>query len=167
MGVPTLTPLTPWSQPRDIHFADVDADGLMEQFVLAGETSQGIFIGAWHNLSMDVDVDSNIDLWAEGYSSSTISNIGVLTLSDTNDIIRDSLSPRIPTYPGLSDGYGVEMVNNMMSLSSNSNGTANLTDLGFAPRPGHTKDHHKNGTNCLPAWHAGTRVGVWQCSPTV
>ena len=132
VGVPTLTPLTPWSQPRDIHFADVDADGLMEQFVLAGETSQGIFIGAWHNLSMDVDVDSNIDLWAEGYSSSTISNIGVLTLSDTNDIIRDSLSPRIPAYPGLSDGYGVEMVNNMMSLSSNSNGTANLTDLDIA-----------------------------------
>ena len=25
---------------------------------------------------------------------------------------------------------------------------------GFAFRPGHTKDHHKNGTNCLPAWHA-------------
>ena len=21
---------------------------------------------------------------------------------------------------------------------------------GFASRPGHTKDHHKNGTNCLP-----------------
>ena len=21
-------------------------------------------------------------------------------------------------------------------------------------RPGHTKDHHKNGTNCLPAWNA-------------
>ena len=132
IGIPTINPLTPWSQPRDIHFADVDADGLMEQFVLAGETSQGIFIGAWHNLSMDVDVDSNIDLWAEGYSSSTISNIGVLTLSDTNDIIRDSLSPRIPAYPGLSDGYGVEMVNNMMSLSSNSNGTANLTDLDIA-----------------------------------
>ncbi|MBL6890293.1 MAG: hypothetical protein ISR25_07380, partial [Candidatus Poseidoniaceae archaeon] len=132
IGIPTINPLMPWSQPRDIHFADVDADGLMEQFVLAGETSQGIFIGAWHNLSMDVDVDSNIDLWAEGYSSSTISNIGVLTLSDTNDIIRDSLSPRIPAYPGLSDGYGVEMVNNMMSLSSNSNGTANLTDLDIA-----------------------------------
>ena len=25
---------------------------------------------------------------------------------------------------------------------------------GFASRPGHTKDHHKNGTNCLPTWHA-------------
>ena len=132
VGAPTLEPLTPWSQPRDIHFADVDADGLMEQFVLAGEFSQGIFIGAWHNLSMDVDVDSNMDISIEGYSSSTISSIGVLTLSDTNDIIRDSLSPRIPAYPGFSDGYGIEMVNNMMSLSSNSNGTANFTDLDIA-----------------------------------
>ena len=24
----------------------------------------------------------------------------------------------------------------------------------FASRPGHPKDHHKNGTNCLHAWHA-------------
>ena len=24
----------------------------------------------------------------------------------------------------------------------------------FASRPGHTKDHHKHGTNCLPVWHA-------------
>ena len=25
---------------------------------------------------------------------------------------------------------------------------------GLASRPGLTKDHHKNGTNCLPVWHA-------------
>ena len=25
---------------------------------------------------------------------------------------------------------------------------------GMDSRPSHTKDHHKNGTNCLPAWHA-------------
>ena len=24
----------------------------------------------------------------------------------------------------------------------------------FASRPRHTKNHYKNGTNCLPAWHA-------------
>ena len=24
----------------------------------------------------------------------------------------------------------------------------------FASQPGHTKDHHKSGTNCLPARHA-------------
>ena len=36
---------------------------------------------------------------------------------------------------------------------------------GFAPRPGHTKDLHKNGTNCLPAWHACVRVdsAAWLC----
>ena len=38
---------------------------------------------------------------------------------------------------------------------------------GFPSRPGHTKDHHKNGTNCLPAWYAMRKVGVGQCSPTV
>ena len=34
--------------------------------------------------------------------------------------------------------------------------SASHTVLGgeFASRPVHTKDHHKNGTNCLPAWHA-------------
>ena len=28
----------------------------------------------------------------------------------------------------------------------------------FTSRAGHTKDHHKNGTNCLPAWHACFRL---------
>ena len=30
----------------------------------------------------------------------------------------------------------------------------------FASRPGHTRDHHKNGTNCLPAWHTCVMVGA-------
>ena len=30
---------------------------------------------------------------------------------------------------------------------------------GFEPRSGHTKDHHNNCTNCLPAWHAGISLG--------
>ena len=25
---------------------------------------------------------------------------------------------------------------------------------------GHTKDRHENGTNCIPAWHAGVRVRI-------
>ena len=28
-----------------------------------------------------------------------------------------------------------------------------------APQSGYTKDHHKIGSNCLPAWHACVRVG--------
>ena len=71
-------------------------------------------------------------MWAEGYSSTTLSHIGVLTISDSDDTIRDTISPFLPAYPGISDGYGIEMVTNMMSLSSNSNGTANFTDLDIA-----------------------------------
>ena len=32
--------------------------------------------------------------------------------------------------------------------------TSHTVGRGFASCPGHTKDHHKNGTNCLPALHA-------------
>ena len=132
LGSPSNSPLTPYSVPRDIQFSDIDHDGLMDQFVLAGEGLQGVFIGAWHNVSLDTDVDGDDDIWAEGYSSTTLSHIGVLTMIDGNDIIRDSISPFLPAYPGISDGYGIEMVNNLMSLSSNSNGTANFTDLDIA-----------------------------------
>ena len=31
---------------------------------------------------------------------------------------------------------------------------------GFASRSGHTEDHHKNDTNCLPSWYTCVRVGV-------
>ena len=31
---------------------------------------------------------------------------------------------------------------------------------GFASRPGNSKNHYLNGEHCLPAWHAGVRVGV-------
>ena len=37
----------------------------------------------------------------------------------------------------------------MVSVSA-----SHTVGCGFASRPGHTKDHHKNGTNCLLAWHA-------------
>ena len=31
---------------------------------------------------------------------------------------------------------------------------SHMVGLGFAFRPGRTKDHNKYGRNCLPAWHA-------------
>ena len=37
LGSPSNSPLTPYSVPRDIQFSDIDHDGLMDQFVLAGE----------------------------------------------------------------------------------------------------------------------------------
>ena len=44
---------------------------------------------------------------------------------------------------------------------------SHMVGCGFASWPGHTKDRHKNGTDCLPALHACVRVGVIQCSLTV
>ena len=41
----------------------------------------------------------------------------------------------------------------------------NVVGCEFASRLGHTKDHHKNGTNCLPALHACVRVGVLTVQP--
>ena len=48
---------------------------------------------------------------------------------------------------------------------------SHMVGRGFASRLGHTKDHHKIGTNCLPAIHAcfsaarlSKRPGsVWNC----
>ena len=42
------------------------------------------------------------------------------------------------------------------------NGMSTFHTVGreFMSRPGHTKEHYKNGTNYLPAWHAGMRVKV-------
>ena len=53
--------------------------------------------------------------------------------------------------------YGPRRVGFVVSVSA-----SNAVGRRFAPRPGHTKDHHKNGTNCLPALHACVRIGVWQ-----
>ena len=32
--------------------------------------------------------------------------------------------------------------------------TSHMVGCGFASQPGYTKDHDKNVTNCLPAYHA-------------
>ena len=45
--------------------------------------------------------------------------------------------------------YGPCRVGLVVSVSA-----SHTVDHEFTSRPGHTKDHHKNGTDCLPAWHA-------------
>ena len=129
LGSPNLSPLTPSSVPIDILFSDIDQDGLMEQFILAGEGFHGIFIGAWHNLSLDVDGDGTLDISAEGYSSTSLPSIGVLNVSDTNNVIKETIEPFLLNLPSSADGYGIEMTANMMVVSSNSNGIANFTDI--------------------------------------
>ena len=38
--------------------------------------------------------------------------------------------------------------------------TSHEVGSGFTSRPGHTTDHHENGTHCLPAWYIDTRVRI-------
>ncbi|MEC7168757.1 MAG: hypothetical protein VXW14_07200, partial [Candidatus Thermoplasmatota archaeon] len=123
------SPLQPYSQPFDVLFSDLNNDSVMEQFVLAGEGSQGVFIGAWHNLSIDADLDGNNDLSVEGYSSSSIQHLGELTLSDSSDLIKTLFELSLSHNPSIIDGYGIEMQGYPILLSSNSIGTANVSDL--------------------------------------
>ena len=67
--------------------------------------------------------------------------------------------------------HGLRLKGNLCELSgafSNSSVTlfsrsaSNADGRGFASRFGHTKDHHKNGANCLHASHAYIRIGVYQ-----
>ena len=55
----------------------------------------------------------------------------MLNVSDTNNLIKQTIEPFLLNLPSSVDGYGIEMVTNMMSVSSNSNGIANFTDIGI------------------------------------
>ena len=72
---------------------------------------------------------------------------------------RKSLFPRHRTFHNITKPCRVGSVGSVSA--------SRTVGREFASRPGDTKDHHKNGANCLPAWHACVRVGVWQCNPTV
>ena len=37
---------------------------------------------------------------------------------------------------------------------------SNMVSRRFAPQPGHTKNHHKNDINYLPAWHLDRSLTV-------
>ena len=39
---------------------------------------------------------------------------------------------------------------------------AHAIGCGFVSQVGRTKDHHKNSTNCLPAWHASISSRSWK-----
>ena len=69
---------------------------------------------------------------------------------------------RLPLYLPAAGRTSIMQVNSLWQIAQSmlkrvrlSQGTSE-----FGSRPGYTKDHHKNGTNCLPALHACVRVEV-------
>ena len=60
---------------------------------------------------------------------------GLMSVSETNNNPFVNFHNKLPCQVGL-----------VVSVS-----TSHALGHEFASRPGHTKDHHKNGMNCLPA----------------
>ena len=70
----------------------------------------------------------------------------------SNNFSCKSTQPKpLPKISGRYD-YANRHPNKLCRVGSVSSVSASRTvGREFASRPGHTKDHHKNGTNCLPA----------------
>ena len=100
-------------------------------FMLQHPTRQACIKVRSHGRRKGVVLEISILIWPrtrQGSSSELRFSIGLSRVRRTNRPRRDGL---------------------MVSLSA-----SHALCGGFAPRSGQNKDHHKNGTNCLPAWHA-------------
>ncbi|HIL64727.1 MAG: hypothetical protein CXT71_06170 [Methanobacteriota archaeon] len=121
--------LEPWSLPTSVLCADLDGDGLAEQMVEAGESGYGLFVGAWHSISLDVDGDGTAEANLNGYSGDGVNGLDPMTLVDETNSIKTAISPILVTLPALPDGYGISMTNITMNSTSSASGTFNLTNL--------------------------------------
>ena len=79
-----------------------------------------------------------------------------LTVVIFNQNIRTLSLVPILVYPVLSFPYTVTRVSREPCRVGSVGSVSASRTVGreFASQPGHTKDHHKYGTNCFPAWHA-------------
>lgn len=96
-GVNVTSPTTfePHTSPRDIVFADLDGDGLNEQAIVSGESSTGLFIGAWQTIGWDLEGDGVIEMEIEGFantgSSLNVTDEGTLVTSVSNELLNSPL----------------------------------------------------------------------------
>lgn len=129
VGSNSLQILEPWSIPTSIIMMDMDGDGVTEQIIAAGESSHGVFIGGWHEISLDADGDGTDEMTGFGYAGDSANGLDGLLMSDEFNGIMDDFNPVLLGSPKISYPYGIEMVNNSMFLESSGNGAFNLTDL--------------------------------------
>ena len=95
INISASTSFEPHTSPKDIVFADFDGDGLSEQAIVAGESTTGLFIGAWQTIEWDLEGDGTIDMEIEGYAGSGTSlnttDEGLLINSITNELLNTPL----------------------------------------------------------------------------
>ena len=132
IGSQSLQILEPWSMPSDIITMDMNGDGTVEQIIAAGESTKGVFIGGWYEISLDADGDGTDEMMAFGYSGDSTNGLDSLVMTDMFNGIMDDLNPVLLGSTKIEYDYGIDMVNNSFSITSTGNGTFNLTDLGIA-----------------------------------
>lgn len=132
VGFEKLTTLSPESMPRKITFVDFNGDGLDEQVVMSGESTQGLFIGAYHKASIDLENDGNLELVVEGYSGNG-TTYPVLYVNDTTGNISNALTNYILAKSPWQDAYGNEFVTMNFSASGRGLGDIHITilDIGY------------------------------------
>jgi len=129
ISTPLPITLKPGSMPGQAMAIDLDGDGNVEHFVPVGESDQGLFIGAWHRIGLDIDGDGSDDINASGYARSAADGLPMLTLNDNDHRISLILGSTLKTIAILPDMYGNEWVSINLDLNSTINGTFNFTSF--------------------------------------
>lgn len=132
VGFEKLTTLTPESIPRKITFVDFNGDGLDEHVVMSGESTQGLFIGAYHMASIDLENDGNPELITEGYSGNG-TTYSELYVNDTTGNISTALTNYILAKSPWQDAYGNEFVTMNFTATGRGLGDVviNILDIGY------------------------------------
>lgn len=123
----------PWSIPTDAKAVDMNGDGLPEHIISAGDTSLGLFIGAWNQIGMDINNDGQDDLQATGYAGHATYGMTPLYIQDPMGNISSTLAPLMNGLPYTADGFNVRLSSISFSFSNIGDGTFNLSgmDIGY------------------------------------
>jgi len=122
--------LSPWTAPRSLDIADLDGDGVNEHVIVAGEgNATGVFVSAWHQISIDVDNNGQEDLEAQGYSGDGSLGLSALTIEDTFGNLTALLNSMSLTRPSTVDGYGITMSPVNFSVTAEANGNFHFANL--------------------------------------
>lgn len=126
----TMDALEPWTCPTDSLFIDLNGDGQMEHVVSAGEdTVFGLFIGSWESIGVDIDLDGQNDLTAEGYAGDNVLGTSPLSIIDDLGLLKNLLVLQLTAQSSQLMDYDIEMASLLLDFTSTGHGTFNMSSL--------------------------------------
>ena len=126
----TSETLEPWTYPTDSMFVDMNNDGQMEHVVAAGEdTALGLFIGTWESVGVDIDLDGQHDMTAEGYAGDNASGTEPLMMVDDLGTMATLLAIQSAGQSSQPMYYDIEMTPLVFDFTSVGHGTFNISSL--------------------------------------